>query len=849
VVAFDQRVDALDGVPRDERGVSSRDTGAGADIETDAAVAMLSARDDDPAGWSRRQFLQLVGMGAGAGLVGGSLFDAVGGIGVGDQAAAWAAGPVGLNDGILVVVGMYGGNDGLNTVVPVTDGNYYGQHAQLAVPADQTLYLDSHSGLNPRLPRLKSLWDSGRLAIVEGVGQPDLDLSHFSSMATWMSGKVGAPPSSGWLGRWLDGELAGGADLYTAAAIGSAVPLHVLGLQRRATAVPPRRPAFGGGDAGWDRRAHDAIRAMSGTAGRGIWHEAAAAALRDQVDLATRLEPVLPAENQGDGFPVKMQAAARLINANVGFRVIEVGWGDFDSHANQPALQGIRLDEFNAGIGAFFDTLSPVFESRVAVMTFSEFGRTSYANESDGTDHGTSNSMFVMGANVRGGWYGQRPSLAGLGRWDRMAHHVDFRSYYASIIDGWLGGGSSGVLGAQFENLGLFERGPGIAEDGTTHLPPAVMTLPSVFVPLAPIRTIDTRDGTGGVARRPLNPEERLSVPVTGVGGVPDSGVTAVVANITSVEATQPMFFTAYPGSTKRPETSNINGGPGRPVPNLVIMGVGIDGCIEVYNSHGSTHCLVDVFGYFREGAGDRFNPVTPARLFDTRVGHGVPVGKIPAGTPVEIQVAGWAGVPLDGATAVVMNLTATEPESPGFLRLTPSGTAPVVTSNVNFFAWDTVPNLAICKLGEGGRITLDTAGQATHALGDVFGYFSDDGGRLRAMPPQRLLDTRYGVGTEQQPIGPDRTIRLEVAGHGQIPSNATAIVLNVAAMNAGTPSFVSVWPSGLPRPDTSNLTVWPGQTIANLVICQVGADGAVEIGNPVTTCDVLADALGFFVA
>jgi hypothetical protein len=375
------------------------------------------------------------------------------------------------------------------------------------------------------------------------------------------------------------------------------------------------------------------------------------------------------------------------------------------------------------------------------------------------------------------------------------------------------------------------------------------MTLPSVFVPLAPIRTIDTRDGTGGVARRPLNPEERLSVPVTGVGGVPDSGVTAVVANITSVEATQPMFFTAYPGSTKRPETSNINGGPGRPVPNLVIMGVGIDGCIEVYNSHGSTHCLVDVFGYFREGAGDRFNPVTPARLFDTRVGHGVPVGKIPAGTPVEIQVAGWAGVPLDGATAVVMNLTATEPESPGFLRLTPSGTAPVVTSNVNFFAWDTVPNLAICKLGEGGRITLDTAGQATHALGDVFGYFSDDGGRLRAMPPQRLLDTRYGVGTEQQPIGPDRTIRLEVAGHGQIPSNATAIVLNVAAMNEGTPSFVSVWPSGLPRPDTSNLNVWPGQTIANLVICQVGADGAVEIGNPVTTCDVLADALGFFVA
>ncbi|MEO6570832.1 MAG: DUF1501 domain-containing protein, partial [Ilumatobacteraceae bacterium] len=520
---------------------------------------------------------------------------------------------------------------------------------------------------------------------------------------------------------------------------------------------------------------------------------------------------------------------------------------DFDSHAGQPSQHRARMTELNDALKKFFEVLEPGWQHRVTVMTFSEFGRTPWNNDGAGTDHGTSAPHFVVGANVKGGLYGQRPSLAGLRRWDRMAHHFDFRSYYASIIDGWLGGGSSDVLGGSFEDLGLFRAAPGFELDGSVAPGPAVVTPASGLHPLAPVRLVDTRIGQGAPAR-PLGPEERIRVQVAGLGGVPVAGATAVVANVTVVDATQPMFFTVYPGSTARPGTSNINGGPGRPVPNLVVMGIGTDGCIEVFNSHGTSHCLVDVFGYFSADGGDQFTPVTPARLFDTRTGTGIRPGKLAHLSAVELQVAGNAGVPPTGATAVVMNLTVTEPAGPGYLRLTPTGDAVTETSNVNFFSGDTVPNLTICKLGADGKITLDAAGPAAHAIGDVFGYFGATGDRLRATPPQRLLDTRAGTGADAAPIGPGRPLRLVVAGTAAVPPEATAVVLNLAATNVTGHSFVSVWPSGESDPGTSNLNLAPGQTIANLVICRVGEGGALTISNTIADCDVIADVMGYFV-
>lgn len=820
------------------------------DIATGDAVRLLHRDEADPHAIDRRRFLQLIGMGVGAGLVSGgtgTLLDGLG-FGFGHDPSAWAAGPVAPTDGILIVIGMYGGNNGLNTIVPVNDGRYHDMHGTLAIPAATTLPLGNGAGLNPHLTKVHELWSAGQVAIVEGIGYPNPDLSHFNSMAYWMAGRPGGIPTTGWLGRWLDGYLGGTKDLYAATEVGYSVPLHLIGSQQRGTVVPHTRPGYGSNQSERSLRQYEAIRSMR-TGANGAWSGAVGQAFVDQLDLAETLAPVIPEQDQLPATTIvaQLEVAARLVNANLGFRVVTAGFGDFDSHAGQPAQHTARMQELNAAITRFFATLDPAWRSRVTIMTFSEFGRTPWSNDGAGTDHGTSAPHLVIGENVEGGWYGQRPSLAGLGRWDRMAHHVDFRSYYASVIDGWLGGGSRDVLGGQFEDLGLFARGPGRTPSGGVAPLPARVTAPSGFVPLAPRRIVDTRSGLGATARK-LRPGERIRVRVTGAGGVPASGVTAVIANVTAVAPTDHMYFTVYPGSTARPGTSNLNGQPGRPIPNLVVMGVGADGCIEVFNSHGETHCLVDVFGYATATGGGRFTPLAPKRLFDSREGLGVARRTYGGQQPIEIQVAGKAGVPSSGATAVVMNLTATRPESVGFVRLTPAGRTRTETSNVNFSGGDTVPNLVICQLGDGGRITLDADGAGTHVIGDVFGYFSASGGRLCAMPPRRVLDTRDGTGSERAPIGPRRSVTLRIGGSNGVPVAATAVVLNLAATRVQDRSYVSVWPAGEQDPGTSNLNVIPGRVSANLVICRLGEEGAVTIANPVAECEVIGDVMGYFV-
>lgn len=818
------------------------------DISTRDALAHLSAAESDAHALDRRSFLQLVGMGAGAGLATGGVSPIVADLLDGLGTPAWAAGPVGPTDGILLVIGMHGGNDGLNTIVPFNDGNYYDMHGNLALAEGQTLRLDGNVGLHPELTELKRFWDAGQLAVVNGIGYPDPDFSHFNSMAYWMAGRPHSIPTSGWLGRWLDGYLGGSKDLYAAAEVGYSVPLHLVGASAKGTVVPPSSPGYGADNSERSRRGYQAIRAMQ-SGSNGPWFAAVSEAMVDQLDLAQQLAPVIPSsENLSEtALVARLEVAARLINANLGFRVMTAGYGDFDSHAGQPEQHLLRMQELNAAVKRFFEVLDPAWTTRVTVMTYSEFGRTPWNNDGAGTDHGSSAPHFVFGGNVRGGMYGRQPKLAGLGRWDRMAHHVDFRSYYASIIDGWLGGGSGDVLGGNFENLGLFRRGPGMVEGGGVAPGPATVTPPSSFMPLAPKRVADTRDGLGGVPKRRLRAEERVRVKVRGVAGVA-AKATAVVANVTAVDASQPMFFTVYPGSTARPSTSNINGGPGRPVPNLVVMGIGDDGCIDVFNSHGETHCVVDVFGYFAADGGDKFQPVAPARLFDTRSGAGARRGKLAHLETMDVQVANKAGVPKNGASAVVLNLTVTEPDAPGFVSVAPAGGSAPDTSNVNFFANDTVPNLAICKLGTGGKVTISGAGGNRHVLADVFGYFTSNGDQLRATPPRRVLDTRYGLGAEG-PVGPGRPVVLTLGGSGAVPPTATAVVMNVAATEVAGLSFVSVWPYGEDDPGTSNLNLAPGQTVANLVICRLGEGGALTVANGIADCQIIADVLGYFVA
>ncbi|MCU1361275.1 MAG: hypothetical protein JWN99_2564, partial [Ilumatobacteraceae bacterium] len=473
------------------------------DISTADARRLLSTPHDafgdeprGPHGWSRRTFLQAVGAGvfAGAtiGTIGADFFG-------GDVPEAWAGTPYGPNDGILIVVTLYGGNDGLNTFVPYGDGNYYSKRANIAIPAAQVLPVNDQVGFAPQLSYLKRLYDVGQVAAVQGVGYPSPDLSHFTSMAIWMNGQYGTGPlSTGWIGRWLDGQPAETADL-AAASLDSSVPLHMQGVVRRAAGIPPNGGMFGVDTAASDTRMYNGFRSLGAvSAGRGALHDTFTTTMVRQLDLATQVAPAFKAALPSGGqLTRELTIAARLINANIGLRVFDISRSGFDTHDNETTALSGCLQDLNAGLQAFYATISPAFHSRVTIMTVSEFGRTVSSNSSGGTDHGTANTSFVIGPNVRGGLYGQMPSLTNLDRNGRMVSSVDFRALYGTVLDTWLGGGGSTIVNGNFENLGLFAGYPGAQPLVAT---PIVLgpSVASGFVSLAPVRLFDTRDGKGG---------------------------------------------------------------------------------------------------------------------------------------------------------------------------------------------------------------------------------------------------------------------------------------------------------------------------------------------------------------
>lgn len=824
------------------------------DISTADAIRHLSIRENDPWAVDRRRFLQLIGMGIGAGALAGpgsSLLDSVL---PGAGSTAWAAGPIGPNDGVLIVLGMYGGNDGLNMVVPINDGLYYDQHGSLAIPGGDTLPLDSQTGLNPALTEFKRFWDAGQLAVVEGIGYPNPDLSHFNSMAYWMSGRTSGIPDSGWVGRWLDGYLAGSKDLFAAAEVGYSLPLHLIGEQQQGTAVPASRPAFGANDNERSQQLYAAIRRL-GVGDAATWRGRVGQAAIDQLDVARTLSAVIPPNDvlPEDGFSAQLEVMAHLVNANLGFRVLTAALGSFDSHAGQPAQQSARLQELNAAVKRFFDVLSPAWESRVTIMTFSEFGRTSWSNDGAGTDHGTAAPHFVLGANVKGGRFGQRPSLAGLQRWDRMPFHVDYRDYFGSVLDGWLGGGGADVFdGRIIQNLGLFAALPGVGSTtpggggGGGGGGSSASTL-GQFVSLSPVRLFDTRDGTGG-RHRPLGAEDVVDVQVTGRAGLPSSGVRAVALNVTSVNTSHPSNFRVFPAGIDLPGSSSLNPRPGRAIPNMVIVGVGDTGKISVFNQRGTADCVIDIMGYYTANQAKRLAPLVPERLLDTRSGVGVTRGRHQGGKTIDLQVSGRGGVPTSGVDAVVLNVGSVQPTMRGYVAVWPSGENRPQISNLNYNPNMNIPNLVICKLGAGGKVSLFANAGELDLIVDVVGCFQTDGARHRAVSPSRLLDTREAIGAPSGRVKQGAEVELTVTGRGGVTNDASAVILNVTAANATSATYVTVYPNGVKRPDASSLNIAAGGTAANLVIAKVGSNGKVRLYNNSGDIDLIADVTGYFV-
>jgi uncharacterized protein (DUF1501 family) len=420
---------------------------------------------------SRRRFLQQLGIGT-AVVAGGY---AVSTWGLGEplaHAGVLRAGDLGDPHGrTLVIVEMGGGNDGLNTVVRHADGAYHDLRPTLAVadPID----LDGEVGLHPNLAKLAKRFHDDQVAIIDGIGYDDPDLSHFGSFAIWWSAKGGSG-TSGWLGAYLDGTV-GFDDPLAAVGIGPLPSPALLGQRSFATTIAdatglqPRLPAWvDDGDA--DRLLH----AWSGFAPAKIDPSDVVGQVRRAIDLTGEARTDLSKSLRDAPSAVTPDArgaggrrayqdtsvvdsltlAAELVRSPARPRIIYVnGVGDFDEHEGEATRHPALMTQLDDGIEALFAGLGDRAD-QVALMTVSEFGRRPAENGS-GTDHGTANVHFVVGPKVKGGRYGESPSLAKLDPSGNLVHTSDFRSLYATGLD-WLGAESEPVLGESFKPFDVF---------------------------------------------------------------------------------------------------------------------------------------------------------------------------------------------------------------------------------------------------------------------------------------------------------------------------------------------------------------------------------------------------------
>jgi uncharacterized protein (DUF1501 family) len=375
------------------------------------------------------------------------------------------------NDHALVVIELDGGNDGLNTVIPFEDALYYRNRRTLGIPKKEVIRLGDRFGLHPRMKALGELFREGRVAVVQGVGYPDPDRSHFRSMEIWHTASTDPTvPEAGWLGRYLDAlqplSSPPPSDPFPGGlALTDSLPQA---LQAQRVMVPVVAQLDNVGEANEAQAA--LLRKLStGPSGLGAGVTSApgpAAFLRRQADTlyrtADRLkaavekaQPVPAIEYPEGDLGGQLRRAAQILGAGLGVRVLFVSQDGFDTHSNQAEGHGNLLEALSRSLDAFHrDLTARKLADRVVVMVFSEFGRRVDENASLGTDHGAASCMFLVGDKVKGGLAGQYPSLATLGDGD-LIYNTDFRSVYATLLDRWLGCPPETVLGKPMPMLDL----------------------------------------------------------------------------------------------------------------------------------------------------------------------------------------------------------------------------------------------------------------------------------------------------------------------------------------------------------------------------------------------------------
>lgn len=401
---------------------------------------------------SRRKFL--------AALAGGSAVVSLGGPVPRFLARAAAAEHQSSNDTILVVIQLTGGNDGLNTVVPFSHDAYRKARPKLAISAKEVHKINDAIGLHPSAKGLSELLQANKLAIVQGVGYPNPNRSHFESMDIWQScQRKGNPRSTGWLGRFLDATHKS-TDI-------DAPAIHV-GPERQPLALATEKvrvPSFATPES---FKLRDGDSGMLGETIRNLTNRnespadpllgfvqsntSSALATSDRIAAALR-EYRTPVKYPESALAKHLKTIAQLIDAELKTRIYYVELDGFDTHAQQPAAHAALLQQFGEGVRAFIDDVAHHGHAdRTLVMSFSEFGRRVAENASQGTDHGAAAPMFLAGTRVRAGLVGSHPDLDDLEDGD-VKFHTDFRQVYATLLERWLGWSSKSALGGEFKSI------------------------------------------------------------------------------------------------------------------------------------------------------------------------------------------------------------------------------------------------------------------------------------------------------------------------------------------------------------------------------------------------------------
>jgi hypothetical protein len=382
----------------------------------------------------------------------------------------------------------------------------------------------------------------------------------------------------------------------------------------------------------------------------------------------------------------------------------------------------------------------------------------------------------------------------------------------------------------------------------------------SEYFGVVPFRLMDTRDApyrVGTLGRFGPNQQQLLTV-AGGLTTIP-LDATAVILNVTAVAPTADSHLDVWPAGLAAPNVSNLNFVAGQTVPNLVTVQVGIGRQVFLANRNGSVDVIADVVGYYKsDPTGSRFTPQVSHRLIDTRSDPAYHVGSnqptLGSTTDRIVTVGGVQGVPTD-ATAIIANVTVTNPSTSSHLDLWPADQPHPNSSNLNYVAGQTVPNLVVVALG-GQAIKMQNQNGTTDVIIDVVGYFRVDPKAAGFVPvdPNRILDTRsdpaYHVGLLQR-FGQMTPQALTVTG-GQVPTYARAIVANVTVVSPTAASHLDAWPADQDHPNASNLNYVAGQTVPNLVTVQLSPSGAIPSGaiklqNQNGSTDVIVDVVGYY--